>query len=193
MVTFNLHHGQSRIAATYEARPVGMKWRELTPKRMLMFAVKDGRKLLKVELRADEFGDVEVENPAVMVHLATLGWPVHHPDFGRVVCERQHDDRCFVNEGTGQVYRKRLAPKIGGAFVIDGQPYEGVHDAQCGRCKGGLGHEELIFRQSDRSDDPLAAALPDEAVHLKPYRHIMHPVELNGAFHCWCEGVFSNG
>lgn len=134
MVTFNLHHGQSRIAATFKGRPVGMRHRDLTPKKALMFALgNDDVGFVRVHLQADENGDVEVSDPKEMEHLAILGWPVHTPD------------------------------------------------------------GELIWRESDRQDDPLAVALPDGAVHLTPYRHIMHPVSFNGELHCWCEEVFSNG
>lgn len=134
MVTFNLHHGQSRIAATFKGRPVGMRHRDLTPKKALMFALgNDDVGFVRVHLQADDNGNVEVGEPGEMQHLAILGWPV-----------------------------------VGA-------------------------NGKLIWRASDRSDDPLAAALPDGAVHLEPYRHIMHPVEFEGAFHCWCEGVFSNG
>ena len=193
MVTFNLYHGQSRIVSTYEARPVGMKWRQFSPKKMLMFALGEGSTLRRVRLEVDKFGDVEVNDFAEITHLAILGWPVRNLVFSEVNCERKHDQSCFVNKVTGQIYRKRLHPVIHGEFVVNGKPYEGVHDVQCGNCITGYKHEELIFRRSDKPDDPLAIILPDEAVHLEPYRHIMHPVELAGVFHCWCEGVFSSG
>ena len=191
MVTFNLHHGQSRIAETSRARPTLMRWRGVTPKRQLMFAIGEGPNLTKVDVRANAFGDVAIDDPRVMTHLAILGYPILRDPAGGVECQRLHDDRCFVNEGTGQIFTKRLEPSIGGPFVVDGEPHKGVHDDQCGRCQTGYGHEELVFR-SDRESDPLASALPDEAVHLTPYRHVMHPVSIDGELHCWCEGE-SNG
>ncbi len=167
---FNFNHGQARVEHTAGGMPTRFRWREMTPKKLLMFALPDGS---KVRVDVDNDGFADVEDPLAMQHLATLGYPLAP---GPVeVCGALPVGVPVV------LWNEELEEAVStGEITLDWSQ---------ALCKTGFGHKALVWRGFGPTD-AYAAALPNEAVHPEPWRHVPHWTQnpSGEGLVCWCEG-----
>ncbi len=163
---FNFNHGQSRVQHTAGGMPIKFHWRSMTPKKILMFALMDENST-KVRINVDDQGYADVIDPLAIQHIATLGYPVAPAEI----------EACAA-----------LPAVFPGE---DDQP--DVLDWSRSLCATGFAHKALTWRGYG-PNDPYAAALPDGAVHLEPWRHVPHWIQnpAGEGLVCWCKGG-SNG